>query len=123
MQQTGYRRGKDMSSLLEYKGYHAKIVYDSEDDIFVGEVIGINDSLNFHGTSIVELKRSFVDSIENYLELCKSIGKAPEKEYKGTFNIRISPELHKKTVLAAAARGMTLNQYVTAAISSFTRGA
>ena len=32
-----------MSSLLEYKGYHAKIIYDSEDDIFVGEVIWTND--------------------------------------------------------------------------------
>ena len=110
-----------MNSLLEYKGYHAKIEYDSEDDIFVGEVIGINDSLNFHGSSLTELKKSFADSIENYLELCRSIGKAPEKEYKGSFNIRISPELHKKTALAAAAHNMTLNQYVTAAISSFVK--
>lgn len=30
-----------MNSMLEYKGYHATIEYDAEDDIFVGEVFGI----------------------------------------------------------------------------------
>ena len=44
-----------MSSILEYKGYHASIEYDAEDNIFVGEVIGITDSLNFHGTSVDEV--------------------------------------------------------------------
>ena len=28
-----------MSSMLEYKGYHASVEYDAEDNIFVGEVI------------------------------------------------------------------------------------
>ena len=44
-----------MNSMLEYKGYHASIEYDAEDNIFVGEVFGITDSLNFHGTSVTEL--------------------------------------------------------------------
>ena len=30
-----------MNSMLEYKGYHATIEYDAEDEIFVGEVFGI----------------------------------------------------------------------------------
>ena len=64
-----------MSSMLEYKGYHATVEYDAEDDIFVGEVFGIADSLNFHGTSVEELKAMFRQSIDNYLELCKQIGK------------------------------------------------
>ena len=70
-----------MSSMLEYKGYHATVEYDAEDDIFVGEVFGIADSLNFHGTSVEELKAMFRQSIDNYLELCKQIGKNPEKEF------------------------------------------
>ena len=79
-----------MSSMLEYKGYHATVEYDAEDDIFVGEVFGIADSLNFHGTSVEELKAMFRQSIDNYLELCKQIGKNPEKEFRGSFNVRIS---------------------------------
>ncbi len=109
--------GDYMNSMLEYKGYHATIEYDAEDEIFVGEVFGITDSLNFHGNSIDELKNTFSQCIDNYLELCKKVGKNPDKEFKGTFNVRIPPELHKKAALAAAEQKITLNQYVVRAIS------
>lgn len=105
-----YTGGDIMGSMLEYKGYHAVIRYDADDDLFVGEVFGITDSLNFHGTSIEELKKMFAQSIDNYLELCKKINKNPDKEFKGSFNIRISPQLHKNAALAAAEQDITLNQ-------------
>lgn len=41
---------------------------------------------------IEELKRTFAQSIDNYLDLCEQIGKEPEKEFKGSFNVRISSE-------------------------------
>lgn len=106
-----------MNSMLEYKGYHASVEYDAEDNIFVGEVFGITDSLNFHGTSVTELKEMFEQCIDNYLELCEKIGKNPDKEFKGTFNIRIPPEMHKKAALEAARQKITLNQYVIKAIN------
>lgn len=34
---------KSMSSMLEYRGFHASVEYDAEDEIFVGEVLGISD--------------------------------------------------------------------------------
>ena len=112
-----------MNSMLEYKGYHATIEFDADDDIFVGTVFGIADSLNFHGSSIPELKKMFEQCIDNYLELCEKIGKAPEKEFKGSFNVRISPELHRKVALAAANQKITLNQYIVKAImQSFEEG-
>ena len=54
----------------------------------------------------------FHNSIDNYLELCEKIGKIPEKEFKGSFNIRISPEVHKQIALVAAQKDISLNQYV-----------
>lgn len=47
-----------------------------------------------------------------YLELCEKIGKIPEKEFKGSFNIRISPEVHKQIALVAAQKDISLNRYV-----------
>ena len=91
-----------MSKMMEYHGYHAQIEYDAEDEIFVGKVFGLADSLNFHGTSVSELEDMFHQSIDNYLQMCAETGKAPEKEFKGSFNIRISPELHKEISLQAA---------------------
>lgn len=105
-----------MNSLMEYKGYHAKIEYDEEDNIFVGQVLGINDLLSFHGTSVSELKESFQNSIDNYLNYCKQVGKKPEKEFKGSFNVRIKPQAHRLAALEAANEGITMNQFVAEAI-------
>ena len=49
--------------MLEYKGYHAKVSFDEEDGLFVGEVFGINDSLNFHGRSVDALIASFTTAL------------------------------------------------------------
>lgn len=106
-----------MNSMLEYNGYHATITYDADDELFIGEVFGITDSLNFHGSSIEELKKMFAQSIDNYLDLCKQIGKEPEKEFKGSFNVRIPSELHKKISMLAAQQKITLNQYVVNALT------
>ena len=105
-----------MSKMMEYKNYHAQIEYDSEDEIFVGRVYGIVDSLNFHGTSVAELEEMFHQSIDNYLRMCEETGKEPDKEFKGSFNVRISPELHRGISLQAALEGVSLNQYVSRAL-------
>ena len=109
-----------MNSLMSYKGYRAKIEFDPEDEIFVGHVLGINDSLNFHGASVKELTQAFHDCIENYLDYCRQCGKSPEKEYKGVFNVRIRPETHRKAAFAAAAEGVTMNQFVAEAIDAYS---
>lgn len=107
-----------MKNLLEYNGYHATIEIDPNDKIFVGTVIGINDDLSFHGTTYSEIEEMFHQSIDNYLEVCQQIGKEPDKEYKGSFNVRITPEMHKNADIAAKSQGITLNQYVYNAIES-----
>lgn len=43
-----------MNSMSEYNGYHAAVTYAADDELFIGEVFGITDSLNFHGSSIEE---------------------------------------------------------------------
>lgn len=108
-----------MANMMEYKGYHAKIEYDPDDNILVGKVIGIADSLNFHAQSTDELVSMFHQSIENYLELCERIGKSPEKEYSGTFNIRITPELHKKAYLKAQQDNISINKVVENALYTY----
>lgn len=107
-----------MKNMLEYKGYHAKIEFDEEDMLFVGSVFGIQDSLNFHGTTIQDLVDNFHQGIDNYLEMCEEFGRKPDKEFKGSFNVRIDQELHREAAFAADRSGMTLNQYVEKAIRS-----
>lgn len=101
-----------MSNLLEYKGYHAQVELDADDHIFVGTVIGIQDSLSFHGSTCDELEEMFKQSIENYLEVCKKAGKEPNKEYKGSFNVRIDPQLHRAIDIAAHEEKISLNALI-----------
>ncbi|MBO4910156.1 MAG: type II toxin-antitoxin system HicB family antitoxin [Lachnospiraceae bacterium] len=109
------------SDLMKYKGYSASIGYDKSDKIFIGEVFGIQDSLNFHGRSIDELEESFHNSIDNYLAVCEKIGKKPQKQYSGCFNVRTSSILHEKMSEFAAENNITLNQVVTMALESFIK--
>ena len=101
---------------MEYKGYHANVHYSDEDRLFIGEVYGINDMLGFHGSSVEELENMFHQSIDNYLDMCAEMGKKPEKEYKGQFNVRIPSELHRSAVMCAMRQNMSLNEFVTTAI-------
>lgn len=105
-----------MNSLMEYKGYHAVVELDVGEELFIGTVIGINDSLSFHGKDFKELKKMFKQSIDNYLEVCEKFGKEPEKEYKGSFNIRIDPALHKQLDIEAHKEKISLNAYVEKAL-------
>ena len=104
---------------LEYKGYHTKIEFDSEDFILRGKIEGINDLVNFECDSIQDIEKEFREAVDDYLEFCKEVGKEPDKEYKGTFNVRISPELHKKLAQVAFQNGDTLNASVEKAISEY----
>ena len=108
-----------MDNLLEYGGYHARIELDSEEMIFVGTVFGINDSLSFHGTSIEELREHFKECIDDYLLLCSQIGKEPEKEFRGSFNIRIDPELHKEIAYSAFKNNRSMNKEIEIAVSEY----
>ena len=108
-----------MNSLMEYKGYHAKIEYSAEDETFVGRVIGIRDYLLFDGNDINELIEMFHSTVDEYLKDCDLTGKEPDKEYKGSFNVRMSPETHRRAALVAQAENKTLNQLVCDAVGTY----
>lgn len=49
----------------------------------------------------------------------KKLEKKNEKEYKGTFNVRIKPAPHRKLALRALENGDTLNRAVEKAVSMY----
>lgn len=102
---------------MEYKSYYASVHYSSDDDVFFGKLFGIDDLVNFEGASVKELKKAFHEAVEDYLETCEELGKEPNKTYKGTFNVRISTDLHKAAAIYAASNNISLNEFVRSAIS------
>lgn len=104
------------SDLLRYKGYSARPEYSAEDRIFYGTVLGIEDLIDFQSENAKDLEDEFHKAVDDYLEFCAEIGKKPQKEYNGLFNVRISPELHREVSVFAQAKGVTLNKAVEQAI-------
>ena len=62
------------------------------------------------------LIEDFRNAVDEYLEFCAEKAIQPERPFKGSFNVRIQPELHRKAALAAATRGLSLNPFVEDAI-------
>lgn len=69
---------------MKYKSYHGRITYDEQAKIFHGEVVGLRDVITFQGTSMEELKQAFKDSIDDYLDFCKELGRAKLQHKKRT---------------------------------------
>ena len=105
-----------MKNLIEYKGYIGSIEFSQEDELFYGKVQGIRALISYEGKIAQELIEDFHDAVDSYLELCQENGKTPEKAYKGSFNIRVSPELHKKIAIYAMEHDITLNNFVEQSI-------
>ena len=99
-------------SILGYKGYQGRFEYDPDADIFHGDVLHINDVITFQGRSIDELKAALAESVDVYLEYCEKKGRAPEKPFSGTFNVRLTPEVHQRIAIRAAHDGISLNRWV-----------
>ena len=108
-----------MSNIIEYKGYVGSIEFSENDGLFYGKVQGIRSLISYEGENAKELIRDFHMAVDDYLALCAKRGTEPEKAYKGTFNIRISPELHKKAAIYATEHKVSLNSIVETALSGF----
>ena len=103
-------------NMLKYKDFYGSVEYSAADECFFGKIIGTADLVTFEGKSVSNLKKAFIEAVKDYLILCKEVGKEPQKSYKGSFNIRISPELHKAAAVIAGKKGVSLNTFVEKAI-------
>ena len=101
---------------MTYRGYAARIEYSDEDGCFVGHIAGIRDIVGFHGDSVTEIRQAFDEAVDDYLELCEEIGKAPQKPYSGKILLRVTPDLHARAAMLADAAGKSLNQWATDAL-------
>lgn len=110
-----------MSNLLLYRNYNGTVEYSREDRCLFGKVIGIKSLLSYEGDSVKKLEKDFINLIDGYLADCKERNAEPEQPYKGTFNIRISPELHRNIAVYAIGHGKSLNAVVEEAIGNMFR--
>lgn len=111
-----------MDNIMRYKGYWAEIKYSDEDECFCGYIEGLKeDIISFEGETVKDLKRDFKNAIEDYLKTCKELNKEPEKQCKGSLNIRLGVELHNKVKMKSIEKNISINELIKNAVSAYLK--
>lgn len=107
---------------MEFEGgYKAVILYDPEIDMFRGEFVGLNGGADFYAKDADSLRQEGKISLEVFLRMCEEDG-VPPKKPQGKFALRLDPETYYDASVAAAADGVSLNQWIAQAIKDAVRG-
>lgn len=107
-----------MKSILEYKGYLGSAEVSLEDNILHGKLMYIRDVVNYAADTPQELYSAFQDAVDDYIQTCLECGDEPNVPFKGVFNVRFPPELHRECAIAALKENVTLNDWVKASCKS-----
>lgn len=111
-----------MNNIMKYKGYWAEIKYSDEDECFCGVVEGLKkDSISFEGNTVKELKKDFKAAIDHYLEVCKVYGDEPEKQCKGSLNVRLGVDLHNKAKIKSIEKNISINELIKEAVTLYLK--
>lgn len=110
------------SDIMKYKGYWSRIQYSDEDECFWGEVEGLkHTSISFEGQTVKELKQDFKDAIDTYLSSCKANCDEPEKQCKGSLNVRLGAELHSKAKMKSIEQNISINELIKNAVAMYLK--
>lgn len=102
-----------MRNTMEIDGYRAVIEFDPDIDMFRGEFLDLNGGADFYAKDVAGLRREGAISLKVFLDMCREDDVEPRRRFSGKFNLRIPPTLHATIAVAAAAKGKSLNQWVT----------
>ena len=101
-----------------HQGYVGSIDVDLDAGQLYGRVLYVQDLVTFTAESVGSLQLAFQEAVDDYLETCAQVGKAPDKPFSGTFQIRITSDLHRALACEAASSGKSLNELVTGRLSA-----
>ena len=105
-----------MNNTIVYKGYIGSVEFSEADGVFFGKVQGIRSLISYEGTTARELVDDFHSAVDDYLELCQEEGTAPEIAYKGSLNVRLGEDLHRRAAIYAMTHQQSLNSFIEEAV-------
>ena len=105
-----------MNNTMEYKGYLGSVEISKTKHLLQGKVMGIRRDITYSGETAEELIQNFHQSVDTYLTQCELTNQTPERAYKGQFNVRIPPYLHRLAAEYALNHQKTLNSFMEDAV-------
>lgn len=108
--------------ILSYKNYCGSVEFSLEDDCLHGQVLFVRDLVTYEAKRISELKQAFEAAVDHYLDKCEREGLVPDKPFGGSFNVRLTPAMHRAVAVEAARLGTSLNDLVRECIERRLNG-
>jgi predicted HicB family RNase H-like nuclease len=106
-----------MKDLMHYKDYYGSIHFDDEELFFYGKVEFIRALVTYEATDAKGLVKAFKESVDDYLQTCEQEEIIPEKPFKGSLNVRLGADLHRRVALAAEKHHTSINKFITETLS------
>jgi predicted HicB family RNase H-like nuclease len=103
-------------SVLRYKDYQGSV--DFEDDRLIIRILHIDDFITTEIDSASKAQVALAELVDDYLATCAELGKEPCKPFKGSFNVRVTPELHRQVAMAAAEVNESMNAWIAKALEA-----
>ena len=104
---------------LKYKEYEGTAELDMTRGFCRGKVLFIDDLVTYESVLPTELQKEFEAAVEDYLQTCAAVGKEPQRPFRGLFNVRVTPALHRAATLRALVDGVSLNDVVCRSLDAF----
>lgn len=105
--------------ILKYKDYEGTAELDMTRGVCRGKVLFIDDLVTYESAFPANLQKEFEAAVDDYLETCADLGKEPLRPFRGLFNVRVTPTIHRAATLRAVADGVSLNDVVVRALDTF----
>lgn len=109
-------------NIIKYAGYEGTAELDLDQGICRGKILFIDDLVTYKADSPKDIEAAFKEAVDDYLATCEDLGRQPQKPLSGTFNVRVSPEIHKAARLRALTDGSSMNEVVAAALNCYLNG-
>lgn len=104
---------------FQYKDFDGSAEIDTETLGCRGKILFIDDLVTYKANSVADLLKEFHAAVDDYLETCAEVGKAPQKPCKGQFNVRVTSELHRQAQRRANEEETSLNAVVASALKNY----
>jgi len=101
-----------MKDIMHYKGYYGSVHFDDGELIFHGKVEFIRSLISYEATDARGIRESFEEAVNDYLEVCHSHNIKPETSFKGSLNVRLGADLHRRIAITAVQQKLSINKLI-----------
>jgi predicted HicB family RNase H-like nuclease len=110
-----------MKDMMQYKGYYGSAHFDDAALILYGKIEFIRAVVTYEANDARSLRKAFEESVEDYLHTCGIQKIEPETPFKGSLNVRLGPDLHRRVALAAEQHHSTINKFIVSTLDKMVK--